>query len=108
MTSEHDIIKPSDDDHTCPAFDGAVCPICEGGLSVCRRCGKAEVELDEPCTPKYAVNFTYLFELPPEAGPVIRTATLAREGLPSLLVYCCQNGVYVWDGDTLDRLESKP
>ena len=26
------------------------CPVCDGGLAVCSLCGKAEIELDQPCT----------------------------------------------------------
>jgi hypothetical protein len=27
------------------------CNICDGGLFVCKYCGRAEAELDEPCQP---------------------------------------------------------
>lgn len=26
-----------------------ICPMCDGGLAICAVCGKAEIELNEPC-----------------------------------------------------------
>ena len=28
------------------------CPICDGGLGICSKCGKAEIELGQPCNKK--------------------------------------------------------
>jgi hypothetical protein len=47
-TLQHDIIKPSDP-HT--HSEDVRCAICDGGLAICKRCGRAEAELDEPCEP---------------------------------------------------------
>jgi hypothetical protein len=47
-TLQHDIIKPSDS-HT--HSEDVRCAICDGGLAICKRCGRAEAELDEPCEP---------------------------------------------------------
>lgn len=47
-TLQHDIIKPSDP-HT--HSEEVRCAICDGGLAICKRCGRAEAELDEPCEP---------------------------------------------------------
>ena len=44
----HVLLEPKD----CPCDGDPFCNICEGGLGLCRVCGKAEIELDEPCTPK--------------------------------------------------------
>lgn len=43
---QHELIKPSD-----PHMhdEDSSCAICDGGLAICKRCGKAEIELDEPC-----------------------------------------------------------
>ena len=51
--SEHVIIQPSDphahsEDH--------LCAICDGGLAICKLCGAAESELEEPCNPKTQIN----------------------------------------------------
>ena len=45
---DHKLITPST--CLCNKQSELQCPICDGGLAVCLRCGRAEVELDEPCT----------------------------------------------------------
>ncbi len=45
---------------TCPYRDdrdheNRPCAICDAGLSICSLCGKAEIELREPCTGKKEV-----------------------------------------------------
>src|ERR1043165_8395065 len=43
---DHVLIKPTDPhSHS----EESLCAICDGGLAVCKICGKAEAELDEPC-----------------------------------------------------------
>lgn len=32
--------------------DWDFCPVCDWGLGVCGKCGRAECELDEPCEPR--------------------------------------------------------
>jgi hypothetical protein len=32
--------------------DNRQCPVCDWGLGVCAKCGKAESQLDEPCEPR--------------------------------------------------------
>lgn len=34
---------------SCDKASDILCNVCDGGLAVCERCGKAEAELDEPC-----------------------------------------------------------
>lgn len=48
--SDHVILTPKD--CGCIKDTDYSCPICDGGLAVCAVCGKAEVELDQPCTPR--------------------------------------------------------
>lgn len=53
-----------------PALAFRNCPICDGGLSVCRDCGTYEAGLDEPCAatrmPIYLNEVSVVEELPPE------------------------------------------
>lgn len=48
--SEHIILTPKD--CGCIKDPDYNCPICDGGLAVCTVCGKAEIELDQPCIPR--------------------------------------------------------
>lgn len=46
---DHVLIKPTDPhSHN----EDSLCAICDGGLAICKLCGKAEAELDEPCVPR--------------------------------------------------------
>jgi hypothetical protein len=36
------------------------CPVCDGGLGVCRDCGAAEIELDMPCVPPAGPKVTLI------------------------------------------------
>lgn len=47
---KHKIILPKECD--CSWDDLNDCPTCDMSLNVCKHCGKAESELDQPCTPK--------------------------------------------------------
>ena len=47
----HKIYEPSDPHPKWHRGD-ASCLICDGGLSICSVCGKAEVELGQPCNVK--------------------------------------------------------
>lgn len=99
---DHDIIQGRDPDHICPAEGG--CVICDGGLSICRRCGKAESQLDEPCIEspirKAAFASTHFIAVPDEAGAV--KGLIVHEGV---LVVACENGVYILSGGGLQRLD---
>ena len=48
MDKDHVLKTPDDCD--CSKYD--ICLVCDGGLSVCKICGKAEIELQEPCETK--------------------------------------------------------
>lgn len=52
---EHVIILPSDPH---PHSEDNLCAICDGGLAICKLCGKAEVELNELCVPSTALRNT--------------------------------------------------
>ena len=43
MTRQHIIMTPDD----CGCDGSRACPICDGGLAVCKVCRKAEIELDQ-------------------------------------------------------------
>lgn len=49
MKSYHHVLYNA---KTCPCdcYSDASCNICDGGLAVCAACGKAEVELSQPCS----------------------------------------------------------
>ena len=78
---DHLLITPE----TCPCDkqSDTSCNVCDGGLAICSRCGKAEAELDGPCAKprrysysqiqKYATcptlyKFRYVDQLVPLAG----------------------------------------
>lgn len=47
---------------TCPCDKQSdrSCNVCDGGLAVCSVCGKAEVELDKPCTPQHRYSYSQI------------------------------------------------
>lgn len=47
---------------TCPCDkrSGQPCNVCDGGLAICSQCGKAEMELDEPCLKKRRYSYSQI------------------------------------------------
>lgn len=55
---QHLLITPE----TCPCDKQSdiSCNVCDGGLAICSRCGKAEAELDGPCVTKHRYSHSQL------------------------------------------------
>ena len=83
----HSLMTPADCD--CGGYTGR-CNICDGGLGLCKRCGKGEVELSEPCTP-LRTAFTNLVACIPhnESGDKYDVPKVAiKECRPRLVELC--------------------
>lgn len=71
--SEHQLLTPE----TCniPHVDYRQCPICDGGLAVCARCGEFEAGLERFCSGTKAIAADRVRQYVNRANPSLQSNT---------------------------------